>query len=694
MKSTGKPSLSDLYVLITAEGKTVFEKRFSKLPLSIGRNLDCDIPLPQYDWISRKHAKIEWRPEGLFLVDLKSSNGITIRDQQVKEVEIYSNLSVSIGPLKIQFQCDEKTNVLQTTQPLTNSARDTQFTEINFSKNIPKDLSEEKTELANDLSEEATLLATLPDINTPPSLKKNAPFKRPKPKVHHQVPSKHLQDMESEEATAISYDKGVLGANIQGGLDAVPFHRPYRNVNRLSRTVLAVEITASWNGQILDSMICREGGVLYAGRSKDALYLPIFKRDVPVVDFRKSSATIVLPSKSGTVARAGGVASLSYELGLDGRHVKGRSWKLRPDEAVSCNLGSGVELHARYIPAPRQLTKKPLAELDLLLRRAVGASTIGHIAVMLIAAFMPREPAPKIKNLPPRIAKLLVQKPKPKPPEPKKPEPKKEVPKVVKKKVKKAKPPKKRIVKKRKIRKPRKVVVRPNKKIKRLNKVTTRVVSKKPVSQPVTTRIKQVGALAALGALGVTPPKPSSQPVSLNINKNAGGARSSAAATGLIGTLRSKNGRMAASAAPAGIKTKGRGFGTGSGYGVQGVKGTAGTRGVAGSVVGTPKLMKVKRTEGLTNKQVMDIVKKKAGRIQQCYETALLSTPGLQGRVEYKWHIKATGKVKWAKVKSSNIQNADVLNNCVTKIFKKMRFPKAKNGASTEPSIGFPFGRL
>ncbi|MCB0421318.1 MAG: AgmX/PglI C-terminal domain-containing protein, partial [Bdellovibrionales bacterium] len=202
-------------------------------------------------------------------------------------------------------------------------------------------------------------------------------------------------------------------------------------------------------------------------------------------------------------------------------------------------------------------------------------------------------------------------------------------------------------------------------------------------------------ALAALGALGAPTPNPTNMPVALNINPNAGGAPKTLNSTGLIGTLKSKGGKLAASGGvSSGVKTKGKGYGTGTGYGVQGVKGSAGSRGVAGAVIGTPRLMKVNRTEGLTQKQVMAVVKQNAGKIQQCYERALLSAPGLQGRVEYGWHITPSGKVKWAKVKNSSVRNADSLNNCVITVFEKMKFPAAKNGASTEPTIGFPFGRM
>ena len=181
--------------------------------------------------------------------------------------------------------------------------------------------------------------------------------------------------------------------------------------------------------------------------------------------------------------------------------------------------------------------------------------------------------------------------------------------------------------------------------------------------------------------------------MAININKNAGGQAGKVTANSVLGAIKTKNGKLAAGGSGS-LKTTGKGYGTGSGYGVQGIKGRAGSRGVGGTVVGAPSLMKISRTEGLSRKQVMDIVKKHVGKISQCYERSLLSNPDLVGRVEYEWHITAKGRVTSAKVKRSEIRGGDVLNACVLKVFRRMKFPAARNGQTTTPSIGFPFGRM
>ena len=90
----------------------------------------------------------------------------------------------------------------------------------------------------------------------------------------------------------------------------------------------------------------------------------------------------------------------------------------------------------------------------------------------------------------------------------------------------------------------------------------------------------------------------------------------------------------------------------------------------------------------------MEVVKHYLSDIQQCYERSMISTPGLAGRVEYEWDITPRGGVTDVRVKKSEMTGGDALNSCVSDVFKKMKFPVAKNGMGTTPNIGFPFGRL
>ncbi|MBK7962868.1 MAG: AgmX/PglI C-terminal domain-containing protein [Bdellovibrionales bacterium] len=119
----------------------------------------------------------------------------------------------------------------------------------------------------------------------------------------------------------------------------------------------------------------------------------------------------------------------------------------------------------------------------------------------------------------------------------------------------------------------------------------------------------------------------------------------------------------------------------------------AGKQGVAGAVVGRPTFSGVKAEQGIDNDAVMKVVNSHLRDVHRCYERALFKDANIVGRVEYEWEISAQGVVSSVTVKRSEVSNGDFLNSCVVELFKKMKFPVAKNGQTTTASIGFPFGK-
>jgi outer membrane biosynthesis protein TonB len=328
------------------------------------------------------------------------------------------------------------------------------------------------------------------------------------------------------------------------------------------------------------------------------------------------------------------------------------------------------------------LSKSKLLEPEPSIQHSMLTSTALHVALIIILFFTlpPQIEAPHLKNVPERFARLLIEKPKPtpaptpKPPEPPKPIVKKEPPKKI-----------------QKIVKPQpKVFVQP-KVLAKTNKYP--MVVKQPVPKaPPPVKVESLGALAALGA--VSDKAPSNVVTNININKDAGGLPSKAVNTGgIAGALPSSSGTLAAGGS-GNVKTKGKGFGTGTGYGIQGLKGSAGGRAVVGAIVGEPKLAASGKPEGLTRAQVMAVVQKYLGEVQHCYERSLLSDPGIAGRMEFEWDISAGGQVTAVRVRRSTVNNGDALGECVKGVFSSMKFPSAKNGMTTTPNIGFPFGRM
>lgn len=69
----------------------------------IGRDPDCHVSLPD-DEVSRKHAVIDQRPDGVYLRDLGSMNGVVINGTAVREAKLKHGDTLELGRTKIQFQ--------------------------------------------------------------------------------------------------------------------------------------------------------------------------------------------------------------------------------------------------------------------------------------------------------------------------------------------------------------------------------------------------------------------------------------------------------------------------------------------------------------------------------------------------------------------------------------------------------------
>ncbi len=609
---------------ITDGNGVIFERIFSQFPIHIGRSTNCEVPLPQFNWISRQHLKIDMEDGQLYCYELSVNNGLKVNNTLQKKVPLTENLVLELLSIRLYIH-------------------------------FPKANEMTQSSLSVVSSEDATVIEAF-------------------------VPQKHEHH-------------GFLRPTISGGLEALNLSAPFPSVDRLARNRRVLEAFVTWKGQLVDSKLCRAGGNLRVGRTRESLYVPTLSRTFEIASYDGNFGECLLPEKANGFLYSTNDRKTALQDLIKGQALnkKGRQYALRlmPLDVCQLNMGHDIQLYLRYAPAPRQLSKKGLTEPDELLQKAGLFSGLFHLLFLLLVVFIgPQQHVLKVKNLSPRIAKLIVTKPKPPeppPPEEKKPEP----PKVAEQKPKPEKVPKKVQPK------PKQVVVKTSPDLKKINKLPVHVKEQADATAPTKMPEKNVealGALAALGALGAPTPTAKDQAVSINVNANAGGA-SSLSTTGVIGTLKSKGGKLEAGGL-AGVKTTGKGFGTGTGYGVQGLQGRAGARGVQGSVIGTPSLMKLSGSEGLTQKEVMDVVKKYAGKIQQCYERALLAETGLAGRIEYQWSITPKGVVTDASVKRSDMKNADQLNECVLTVFKGMKFPPAKNGQGTTPSIGFPFGRM
>lgn len=74
---------------------------------SIGRNPDCALRLRDRS-ISRRHAVVEERADGLYLVDAGSTNGLTFQGARVAEVELFDGVEFLAGEVELRARLDRK----------------------------------------------------------------------------------------------------------------------------------------------------------------------------------------------------------------------------------------------------------------------------------------------------------------------------------------------------------------------------------------------------------------------------------------------------------------------------------------------------------------------------------------------------------------------------------------------------------
>ncbi len=716
-----------LVVSISHKGEIVFEHVFTECPITLGRSSKCDIPLQNFDFLSRQHCSISVTDDGVIEVsDLDSSNGIFFEGKRVKQAIILNSSQVEIGEILIQLQLerpledqptvveaydpeDEKTPVRELLNKRPTPPKAAPCPVVDAAKTHQRDMEAEfGKKLGHQEESEVKEKARIPFSPTPKKAQDVIPQM-----VHfngeHKPLDKSLVDLKyKEQEPSVSQvkskkkkEKSVVAKNVS--LHARPkvespkkltYHHQAAQLRPQQRVL---ESYVTWKDQIYDLHQFYAGDNVIIGPGSSATVdIPVLNKNLNLAKFDGMNTQVFIPQNLQFALESyvseNESKSYSFEESAFSPTVTRKknyyTLKLGPAELVSVKLTPDVSIHLRYAPAPRQLSNQMRLIKDEEMK--TPGIVIAAIEMFILAAIFltkTKEPESPQKIMQERVARLIIEQKPPPPPEEKKPEPPKE-------KVAQKKPepkPEKKIVEKQP--KPKKVVrLQKSKLLMKVNKYPVEVEKPMKVAEkPVVKNIQAVGALAALSAVSSNTP-PSNVPVAININKNAGG-QTALNTGGVIGALKTKSGKLAAGGL-ASVKTKGLGYGTGTGYGVQGIKGTAGSRAVAGTVVGAPSLVRLGKEDGLSRSQVMDVVKRYMTQIQQCYERSLIDTPGLAGRVEYEWEISAKGAVQWAKVKKSDISSGDNLNKCVTAIFKDMKFPVATNGQNTIPNIGFPFGRL
>lgn len=131
----------------------------------------------------------------------------------------------------------------------------------------------------------------------------------------------------------------------------------------------------------------------------------------------------------------------------------------------------------------------------------------------------------------------------------------------------------------------------------------------------------------------------------------------------------------------------GRGGGTGRGAGSAGygIGGGAAVEGQGSGMVSVGNGVGV--SEGLTRDEVGKVIRDHMAEVRYCYESALIRSPGLEGKLVTSFIVRSNGMANSVKVKESS--GDDGLDRCLTERIPKWKFPKPRGGVDV--AISYPF---
>lgn len=97
--------------------------------------------------------------------------------------------------------------------------------------------------------------------------------------------------------------------------------------------------------------------------------------------------------------------------------------------------------------------------------------------------------------------------------------------------------------------------------------------------------------------------------------------------------------------------------------------------------------------QGLTKDEVGRVIHKHMNEIRYCYESAILKTPELQGKLSVRFTINPKGRVKSARAAESTLGSPS-LDQCILRKLVTWPFPQPKGGVNVTVSYPFIFKTL
>jgi hypothetical protein len=123
---------------------------------------------------------------------------------------------------------------------------------------------------------------------------------------------------------------------------------------------------------------------------------------------------------------------------------------------------------------------------------------------------------------------------------------------------------------------------------------------------------------------------------------------------------------------------KGAGYGKGEHAGVKGQGAAFVSMDIAGAAV----------DEGLTKDEVGEVIHRHLSEVRYCYESAMIRTPDLEGKLMTAFVIGGNGVVKSTEVKSSTVPDPR-LDDCILRRLATWKFPNPRGGIDV--AVAYPF---
>ena len=92
--------------------------------------------------------------------------------------------------------------------------------------------------------------------------------------------------------------------------------------------------------------------------------------------------------------------------------------------------------------------------------------------------------------------------------------------------------------------------------------------------------------------------------------------------------------------------------------------------------------------EGLTKDEVGEVIHKHLSEVRYCYESAMIRSPDIEGKLMTDFTINGQGIVKSADVKSSTLPDPR-LDDCIIRRLVTWKFPKPRGGVDV--AVAYPF---